>query len=107
WRLWMWQGREAVACVVVVDEVLGLLSRQLGCFRNPPAPALRPIRAGDHAADVVIVDLDCRLLCAGRSRYRNRHRGDADCTNSRKQNFPQTHLALPEMPGFRLPVVKQ
>src|SRR5262249_33617541 len=59
------QVRDDVAAAIVGDDDLGILGRQLGRFRDHPDAGLRPIRAGHYAADVIVVDLYCRLLCAG------------------------------------------
>ena len=89
------QVRNDVAALIVRDDDLGILGRQLGRLRDYPDAGFRPARTGDHAADVVIVDRDRRLLRVGRCRHGNRHRGDADGGNRRKQNLSQTHLVLP------------
>ena len=101
------QVRDDVAALIVGDDDLGIFGRQLGRLRDDPDPGFRAARTGDHAADVVIVDRDRRLLRVGRCRHGNRHRGDADCGNRRKQNLSQTHLVLPAMPGLKPPVVEE
>jgi hypothetical protein len=78
------QVRDDVAALIVGDDALGILGRQLGRFRDDPDAGFWSVRADDHAANVVLVDLDRSLLCTGRSWYGNCHRDDTDCGNSRK-----------------------
>ena len=47
-----------VAALVVGDDDLGVAGRQIGGLRDHPDAGLRSVRAGDHAADVVVVDGD-------------------------------------------------
>jgi hypothetical protein len=41
--------------------------RQLSCLRDDPDTGFLPAGTGDHAADVVLIDFERRLLCGGRS----------------------------------------
>ena len=51
-----------VAPLIVGDYDLGELGGQVGGFRDHPDAGFRTVSAGDHAADVVVVDAN---RCAG------------------------------------------
>ena len=52
------QIRHDVAPLIVGDHHSGEPGGKIRGFRNYPDAGLRPFRAGDHAADVVVVDAD-------------------------------------------------
>jgi len=58
-----------VATLVVGDDDADETHRQIARFRDHPNAGFRPLRPGDHAADVVVVDRDRgHLLCVQRTR---------------------------------------
>ncbi len=50
-----------VAALIVGDDDADETHRQIARFRDHPDSGLRPLRPGDDATDVVIVDGDCLL----------------------------------------------
>ena len=56
------QVGDHVAALVVGDDDLGEFRRQFGGLRDHPHAGFRPVRTAHHAADVVVVDGDRRLL---------------------------------------------
>ena len=56
---------DQVAALVVGDDDLGVFGRKVGGLRDHPDARLRPLRPGDDAADVVIVDGDGGGLSPG------------------------------------------
>src|SRR5262249_20735585 len=59
-----------VAALVVGHHHLGIAGGKIGGFRNHPDARLRSVRAGDAAADVVVVDGDGRGLLGGEPTHR-------------------------------------
>ena len=59
------QVRDDAAALIVGNNDLGILGWQLARLRDYPGAGFRPVRTGDHPADVVLVDLDRRLLRSG------------------------------------------
>jgi hypothetical protein len=90
-----WKVRDDVAALVVSHHDLGEFRGQLGRLRDDPHAAFGSGGAAHYPADVVIIDCNCRLLCAGRSRHGCGRRRDANCGNGRKQSLSDTHLVLP------------
>ena len=89
------QIRKHEAAAVVGDDSLDIAHRQIARFRNHPDARLRSVGARHHAADVVTVDGDGRLLRPGgheEERYEKRHAGEAD--GEFRLSGPRHHLVL-------------
>ena len=73
------QIRDDVAALVVGDHALGVAGRQVGGLGDHPHAGFGPVRARDHAADVVIVDRHAlRGQRRRRDQPRERKRRDAE-----------------------------
>jgi hypothetical protein len=83
-----------IAALIVGDDALDIPRRQIGCFRDHPHAGLGPVRAGDHAADVVIVDRDRRLGTKLRRRSRKQG-GNADRRHGQIQRGLESHGSAP------------
>ena len=89
-------GQDVAAAIVGGDD-LDEAGRQIGGFRDHPDTGLGPMRAGDHAADVVRVDLDRRRRrAAALLRARRRHAGQKQEDRGRRRACTQSarHLVL-------------
>ena len=81
-----WQVRDHVAALIVGDDDLGELCRQLVGLRDHPDAGLRAVGSEHHAADVVIVDSDRRrLLRMQRSRRADEY---ARCSQGEGEQNP-------------------
>ena len=83
-----------VAALVVGHHHLGVAGRQIGGLRDHPHAGFRSARAGDHAADVVIVDGDGGLRPQLRRRGRE-HRGEGDRRSAQIQPVFDSHSCAP------------
>ena len=82
-----------VATLIVGDDHLGEAGRQIVRFGDHPDAGFRPVRAFDHAADVILLDRD--VLSAGRKRRCGKKRGNSHRSNARIQHA--LHKNLPSM----------
>src|SRR3984893_9779488 len=92
------QVRHDVTPAFVGDRDLGETRAELGGLRYDPHPGFRPEPAGDHTADIVIVDGNrrgCALLSACPNR---KHRQGQYC---RENGFPGAHGVSPSLIDFK------
>ena len=80
-----------VAALVVGDDHLGVAGCQIVCLRDHPNAGFRSVRTGDHAANVVIVDLHRLRL----RRRPDEPPGKANRRRARIQAAPHRHDSPP------------
>ena len=82
----------SIAALIVGNDNLGVLGRQIGGLGDYPYARFRPIRSGDQATNVGCADIDRSLLRASRQRGKCRGRGQRDGTTPDLSNHPHTSL---------------
>ena len=86
-----------VAALIVGDHDLGELGRKIGGLGDHPDAGLRPVRAGDHAAEIAVTDADTRRRALLRAQLRRgsaqQHR-DPDSGHGQIKTGLESHGAL-------------
>ena len=93
-----------VAALVVGDHHLGVAGRKIGGFRDHPHAGLGAVRAGDHAADVVVIDGDrggCALLGGDLDHRARQHDGNGERRHPEIKPAFRCHVAPLLVPALR------